>query len=333
MERFNPEKELAKVQNRSQSSFNSSKLSNMFIPVFIIACSALSIVGLAFSANLAERPKGPSYNVKVNIVGKNNTSYERNVLEGEFSASLFDKPEYGTLECSSGTLYYDSSTSTIYNNYLNENVNCTLTLTDNILDSIDVSNLPTINDNTGVSYYYKGNSHNNYILVNDMLFRILRINGDGTLRIMLDEVVLSSPYGSFNEYDKSNLKVTLDKWFKEKFNNEEYLIEEDFDDGNYYDYEVMDLIDYDSYYYGYVGTVSVREAALISEGVTSNYLNTINGFYLMNSNGTDNAYGFKGGKVISVNASTRLSVRPVINIKVAKLSGSGSSSDPYKIEG
>ena len=42
-------------------------------------------------------------------------------------------------------------------------------------------------DDYGTSYYFRGNINNNYIKINDMLFRIVRINGDGTIRIILDE--------------------------------------------------------------------------------------------------------------------------------------------------
>ncbi len=41
-------------------------------------------------------------------------------------------------------------------------------------------------DNDGKSYYFRGNIENNYFKLNDMMFRIVRINGDNTVRLVLD---------------------------------------------------------------------------------------------------------------------------------------------------
>lgn len=41
-------------------------------------------------------------------------------------------------------------------------------------------------DNDGKSYYFRGSSENNYFKINDMMFRIVRINGDSTVRVVLD---------------------------------------------------------------------------------------------------------------------------------------------------
>jgi len=41
-------------------------------------------------------------------------------------------------------------------------------------------------DNLGTSYYYRGNVENNYIYFANLYWRIIRINGDGTIRIIYD---------------------------------------------------------------------------------------------------------------------------------------------------
>jgi len=44
-------------------------------------------------------------------------------------------------------------------------------------------------DNDGKSYYFRGNVENNYFKLNNMMFRIVRINGDNTVRVVLDGVI------------------------------------------------------------------------------------------------------------------------------------------------
>lgn len=42
------------------------------------------------------------------------------------------------------------------------------------------------NDNDGTSYYYRGAVENNYLMFADYCWRIIRINGDGTIRLIYD---------------------------------------------------------------------------------------------------------------------------------------------------
>lgn len=44
-------------------------------------------------------------------------------------------------------------------------------------------------DNKGTSYYFRGAVKNNYVKIGELLFRIVRINGDGTVRLVLDGVI------------------------------------------------------------------------------------------------------------------------------------------------
>ena len=77
----------------------------------------------------------------------------------------------------------------------------------NILADVDTEGCPTVNedgtvqvtgiedtnsylcsapDDYGTSYYYRGNVTNNYVKFGDFYWRIIRINGDGTIRIIYD---------------------------------------------------------------------------------------------------------------------------------------------------
>ena len=107
-------------------------------------------------------------------------------------------------------------------------------------------------DDFGTTYYYRGNVKNNYIKFAGLYWRIVRINGDGSIKLLYDgktpdskenieftnyqnlpitnPVSLSYMYGNDistkenalkNEQD-SNLKKTLDSWYEENILNKGY---------------------------------------------------------------------------------------------------------------
>ena len=76
--------------------------------------------------------------------------------------------------------------------------------------------------NTGnPTYYFRGNVENNYVLFVDKIWRIVRINEDGTIRIVMKDGI--SSYNSFSGdgnytnmyYTNSQGKTELEKWYQE----------------------------------------------------------------------------------------------------------------------
>ena len=92
------------------------------------------------------------------------------------------------------------------------------------------------------------------------------------------------------------------------------------------------LIDFDTYYVGYVGTLSVREAAIISKNTENNFLETVHGIHLMNPSGHSSSYYFRDGQLQIGDYNDYRSIRPVINIKVENLIGNGTFENPYTFE-
>lgn len=77
-------------------------------------------------------------------------------------------------------------------------------------------------DNDGDTYYFRGNVSNNYVKMGDQLWRIIRINGDGSIRLVLDGV-LPDKYAYIETinmedkfsnilFSKSNAYQTLNTW-------------------------------------------------------------------------------------------------------------------------
>ncbi len=58
------------------------------------------------------------------------------------------------------------------------------------------------NDDYGTSYYFRGTVDNNWVKIGDLYFRIIRINGNGTIRLIY----------SGNEANKSNIQIGNGKW-------------------------------------------------------------------------------------------------------------------------
>lgn len=89
--------------------------------------------------------------------------------------------------------------------------------------------LISMEDNKGTSYYFRGNVDNNYVMIGDLTFRIVRINGDGTIRIVLNNVLDEArPYNTNSLANLSSVSTLallsgsslisyLNSWYDENF--------------------------------------------------------------------------------------------------------------------
>jgi len=326
MKKFNPKKEINKTNGLSLES----KISFAFIPLLVVACSILALSGLAFSYKLANGDK-PLYTIDITVLNGSPEIYHDEAFKGSYSGSISGSGELGFISCESGNIEYDAITERFTIPYLNSNVKCYISFKEESAKYLAVDGLLPINDNDGVSYYYPANSTNNYIKINNMMFRIVRINGDGTLRVILDKSELNGNYGNKNDFMKSNLKNVLNNWYKDNFQNfnKKYIIKKDFDVVNYYEIETHNLLNLDSTYDNTVGTLSVREAALILNGNEKNYLGNI---LLANTDGGKGVYAILNGQVTVVALDTNYNIKPVLNISDVELDGLGIEKDPYVIK-
>lgn len=329
MKKFNPEKEIDKL-NKSKNKTNTSKMSNLFVPILVVACSCMAMTAVTFSAHLESDTK-EMYKVHIDIINGDEETYDKTTLEGAFSDTITSSNSFGSIECTSGNLNYDPITGTISTPYLNRNTSCILAFMNDGSKKLNIYNLPTIGDNTGTSSYYKADSEENYMLIKKQMYRIVRINGDGTIRLILNDNVIASNYGLTNDYTTSNVKTLLEEWYMKNFNNEPYLVKGDFDTTNYVLYDTNHLFNEEGYKLLDVGTLSVREYALISEGTETSYISSPKGIYLANGNNIDKVYAIKNNEIVSVDPTEELSIRPVINIK-ANIVGKGTINNPYTIE-
>ena len=99
------------------------------------------------------------------------------------------------------------------------------TLTTSSNNTTDASGLYTSTDtNTGKpTYYFRGNVTNNYVKFAGQTWRIVRVNEDGTIRIVMQDGINSNANIAFNSnynnytymyYTNSQAKTTLESWYQ-----------------------------------------------------------------------------------------------------------------------
>lgn len=73
------------------------------------------------------------------------------------------------------------------------------------------------------TYYFRGNVQNNYVSFAGRLWKILRINEDGSIRIISNSAPISSSYNVTNsiinpDYETSEMKTNIESWYDNNLN-------------------------------------------------------------------------------------------------------------------
>ena len=92
-------------------------------------------------------------------------------------------------------------------------------------------------DDFGDTYFFRGNVTNNYVKMGDLYFRVVRINGDGTVRVVLDNVIDTQyayntnplgenmSLGSMASLQHASLNNVLIEWFNKNLKEyENYVV-------------------------------------------------------------------------------------------------------------
>ncbi len=229
--------------------------------------------------------------------------------------------------------------------------------------SIDEGLIKT-NDETGDVYYFRGDTTTNYVSFADKMWRIVRINSDNSVRIILDGQIssISKYYTSDSEFGftSSTVESTLNDWFNsnlssyadlistQKFCNDNSLVNSENNVLAAYNRANVDkiatynclgetlnlkigLLTVDEVLFAGHTTDSDSKTYLTNENIEDDYY-LMSGSYIGNS-----YYPFlvdTNGLIIDDTAGTLLrGVRPVVNISSGvKTTGNGSIDDPYLIQ-
>lgn len=92
--------------------------------------------------------------------------------------------------------------------------------------------LVSSNDDDGITYYFRGDISNNYVKFADLDWRIVRINGDSSIRLILDNVLESdyafntnvldsnrNDYYSLGNYSDATISLVLKEWYETNISN------------------------------------------------------------------------------------------------------------------
>lgn len=222
-------------------------------------------------------------------------------------------------------------------------------------------------DDYGLTYYFRGNINNNYVEFANNIWRIVRINGDGTVRLILDDALneLSSYNSQVEEaekYESTDIINKINSFYESNLkSNENYIANTKFckeiestsigDNKTYNAYTRLVTNNIPSFnclgetYRSRIGLITADEVAFAG----GNFKDNNKDYYLYNKDIEDIwwlsnlartkdgiFYPFsitKEGKISDTTSGVAYkNVRPVINIiKKTIVKGSGTKEDPYRI--
>lgn len=219
-------------------------------------------------------------------------------------------------------------------------------------------------DDLGTTYYFRGNVVNNYVKFANFLWRIVRINGDDTVRLILNDLTdnVSNIYAEEStdfEYKNSNLKEYLDIWFQDNIQDYESYVSNnkycsDVNHNDAYIYQANTRLKVNNIptftclgasYNSNIGLISADEVILaggkIGVSNTSYYLYNSDieseYFTMTASSGTEKnikmfGVNSNGAVIEDIDASLFRGVRPVITlIKNVEVKGDGTIENPYEV--
>lgn len=187
-------------------------------------------------------------------------------------------------------------------------------------------------------YYFKGNVVNNYVSFANRKYRIIRINNDGSIKLITDENVASFLWGDETSYSKSNVHHWLEKTEEENSgtyyetipNITKFLVKTDYQENILKDEKVKKS---DKTFSDYVTTLTIDD--YVTANGKNSYLNNGKIFYLLGLNADkNNLYIEDDGAVTDGDNLSGYGIRAVItlNKNVINAFGDGSVDNPYTVQ-
>lgn len=213
-------------------------------------------------------------------------------------------------------------------------------------------------------YYFRGKVLNNYVAFASLNWRIVGINDDDSVRLILEgDNMLTSPWSEAreNNYENSEVKKAVEEWyynvigtsyskyvsissFCKNYELEDYIT-------SYKKYKTSINSDYfmncKKDYKLPVGVLNENDVMIAGgvKDIMESYNNTwyylynpkidswlISNSYKQNNKDLNSYIGKKDGSIHQIKMDEELTIRPVISLASdVKFSGSGASNDPYRI--
>ena len=231
MQKFSLDNELNRIQNKQVQQTNT--LQRVLLSVFVLLFVATISLNASYSVDLVEMDTSNTHRIHVEVVNGVKDNYDFAITQPSFKRVIDSNYKNAVLSCDNEHVKYSVKERLLYGNSIEKDVNCTLIFDNKSAKSaININELKRVNDNAGISYYYDSLATNNYITVNGILFRIIRINGDGSLRIITNDSIGKAPYGEV-EYVNSEALAMARDWFNKRFTGLVFIVESDYDINSY----------------------------------------------------------------------------------------------------
>ena len=180
------------------------------------------------------------------------------------------------------------------------------------------------------NYIYKGDINNNYLRFNNMLWRIVRINSDNSIDIILDDYITLLPWnGSVVEFTKSDIYEYLNNEFlskldKEMLNKTSFCTDKISDLANI----TCEDTNIDTY-------VKLLDVANFLNSVLDgkSYLSRAEEIFWLSDYGTDKIWHTNGVNVSQSLSNTFYEIRPMVRLKNTTVykDGDGTLEKPFEV--
>lgn len=229
-------------------------------------------------------------------------------------------------------IFYGTRFLTLYLENKKEEIKLEDTLSQAIKENS--SNLKEING----SYYFQNDVDNNYVMYSNILWRIIKVNSDNTIKLISDDVITYLSYGE-DDYENSYMNT----WLNKNDNANTGILENSLNTP--YNYLTNDGICKDNISdtkhitcdeindTNLIGTLSMFD--YVNAGGKDSYLNIDKYFYLSTLKDNDNIwYVNDSGNVSNTDGSDIYGIRPTITLKsnIKSISGDGTINAPYIID-
>jgi len=197
----------------------------------------------------------------------------------------------------------------------------------------------SVTRNTDETNYYKGDSVNNFVQFSGMLWRIVNVNPDNTVKLVLANSSSNVIFGVQEKFTDSNVYHWLNDYFYPHLKkSEKYIVKDASWCSNHTIYSIEDLPAEcnGEIFKSPIGLLSIRDLISSSDGTSGSYLNVSGIFWLMDRVNSEmmNVADTVEEQGFSIwNARAYGAVRPVIylNTDVYITGGTGLFTDPYKL--
>ena len=185
-------------------------------------------------------------------------------------------------------------------------------------------------------YYYKGKVSNNYVKSANRLFRIIRINKDGSVKVITDDIVTSFMWGEESNYNSSNLKKWLSTdnklgvYYKTLPSPHNYLVKTEYSEDCLNNTKVIanKVKSKD-----YITTLTIED--YINANGKDSFLNNGHAFWILGQDDKkNNLYIDIDGSIQSAPSYEAYGLRAIMTLKkdLNIISGNGSLENPYLIK-